>query len=552
MTGAWTALLLALPTARAAEPTAYALLVGSNRPGAGQQPLQHAVTDAERMRAVLTELGDYPAGHVTVLADPDAQALRDALDALEARLEKHAARDEDTTVLFYYSGHARASGLNLGTEEVPLRELRARLEALPATVRLVVLDACQSGALAQAKGATPAADFSYSSLETLQAEGTVVMASSSAEELSQESALLQGGFFTHHLVAGLRGAADQDLDGRVDLREAYGYAYRATLQSTTATAVGGQHATLQLDLSGQGEMILTRPVQASARLALPPALAGELLVSHAASGAIALELHKAPGEAMQLALPAGSYAVLLRSPGERGAWGCPLNLPEDTVTPWDDRGCRRIAPDAVAARGDGTATLSRDRLEQLHLELGVGYGFAAPSPYTERLHDFSYDGAVSPTSWTLSASIGVRGPLSLVVSGGMLELADFRREFNTSGAEADAVRDTFGWRTYRLGVSPRASLALLDGWVLPYAQAGAGLALARSTLHIDSEPEFTELAWGPLVSAAAGIQVMPGRRHRVGAFLQGEYAYAPTLDNLLGDTHISGGPVLSVGLRAGR
>jgi hypothetical protein len=30
-------------------------------------------------------------------------------------------------VVFYYSGHARASALNLGDEELPLGDLRARL-----------------------------------------------------------------------------------------------------------------------------------------------------------------------------------------------------------------------------------------------------------------------------------------------------------------------------------------------------------------------------------------------------------------------------------------
>ena len=544
------AALLLSGAAEAAEPVGYALLVGSNQPGPGQQPLQHAVTDAARMQAVLTELGGYADGHVVMLADPSAAALDGALDALEERLRAHADRDEDTVVVFYYSGHARASGLNLGAEEVPLAGLRERLEGLPATVRLVVLDACQSGALARAKGAAPAAEFSHSSVLSLQAEGTAVIASSSAGELSQESASLQGGFFTHHLVAGLRGAADGDGDGRVDLDEAYRYAYRGTLQSTAATAVGGQHPVMQSDLERTGDMILTRPAQARARLALPADLSAELLLTHAESGAVLAEVHKAAGAPMQIALPAGRYATILRAEGQPPR-SCPLTLAEDQLTAWDGRGCRRLAPGAVAVRGDGSAAAySRERRELLHLELSGGYMPAeVATPYTARLEDFSYDGTPSPLSYTISAAWSLRGPLSLVVGGGMMEDARYARTFNLDGEED---RDTFCWRTWRLGVSPRASYALgRSGWLVPYAQAGVGVAMATSAFQLHDEEEVTiERQWGPMVSVAAGVQAMGPRRH-LGLFAQGEYATAPVLDNLVGDRHVSGGPILSVGLRAG-
>ena len=63
-----------------------------------------------------------------------------------------------------------------------------------------------------------------------------VLASSTASELSQESEALRASYFTHHLLSGLRGAADADRDGRVTLSEAYRYAYNRTLVATAATA----------------------------------------------------------------------------------------------------------------------------------------------------------------------------------------------------------------------------------------------------------------------------------------------------------------------------
>ena len=95
------------------------------------------------------------------------------------------------------------------------------------------------------------------------------MASSTAEELSQESDAFKGSYFTHHLVTALRGAGDTDGDGRVSLDEAYRYAYRRTLASTARTKVGEQHVTLETDLAGQGEIPVTFPAEASAKLDLP-------------------------------------------------------------------------------------------------------------------------------------------------------------------------------------------------------------------------------------------------------------------------------------------
>src|SRR5205085_2833919 len=170
---------------------------------------------------------------------------------------------------FYYSGHAKANAFSLGENELAIATLREKLRAIPSTLTLVVLDACQSGQFARTKGTEPAADFSFNSVSRLTTKGIAVMASSSAQELSQESDELRSSYFTHHLVVGLRGAADADGDGRVSLDEAYRYAYRRTLASTAQTQVGGQHVTLETDLAGQGEVPVTYPADARSQLELP-------------------------------------------------------------------------------------------------------------------------------------------------------------------------------------------------------------------------------------------------------------------------------------------
>src|SRR5688500_6200215 len=189
-------------------PAALPLVVGSNLGGAAQPPLRYAENDARHMAALLRELGGYRPDHVQLALHPTRAQLYAALDVLTARAVTEAGAGRRPRVFFYYSGHARSSALNLGDEDVPLAELRERLIGLSDGLTIVVLDACQSGSFSRVKGAEPSADFSYNSLARLSATGVAVLASSSASELSQESDRLGSGYFTHHLLVGLRGAGD--------------------------------------------------------------------------------------------------------------------------------------------------------------------------------------------------------------------------------------------------------------------------------------------------------------------------------------------------------
>ena len=128
-------------------PPSYALVVGSNRGGDGQEDLLFAHEDARRVASVLTEVGGYEAPRTVVVLDPDREGLLAALARIRESVSAHAERGEPSVFLFYYSGHARARALSLGVDELPLPELRERLADMPATVTLAILDACQSGAI---------------------------------------------------------------------------------------------------------------------------------------------------------------------------------------------------------------------------------------------------------------------------------------------------------------------------------------------------------------------------------------------------------------------
>ena len=526
--------------------TAYAVVIGSNQAGPGQVPLRYALDDARRVRDVMVELGGYDLANVAFLGDPDRDDVMEILDLYQERIRAHRVQEEDTVFFFYYSGHAKAQALNLGPDELALSELDARLAGIDAGVTLAVLDACQAGALSDIKGATPAADFSYNAAAGLNTRGMVVLASSTATELSQESEDLGGSYFTHHLVTGLRGAADQDTNGQVTLSEAYSYAYNRTLVSTAETAVGSQHVTLETELKGKGEMVLSHPSRAEATLRLPLELEAELLIYGAENRVVSAELHKAPGSPMSLALVPGVYEALLREDGE--LYRCELELPVGATTFY--RGSCELVPQVTNV--DIKGTIVQERLERFMVELGAAGGRRMESDFTDRLDEFGFDWNTPRPIFEFTGSLAwtARPYLGAVLSVGAIEYAGREREFD----DEESTVHTFEWQTWRAALQARGSLPLLHGWLTPYLQGGAGPAVGLTRYEDPSDDyQERERQWGWHLTGAAGLQFMPTteRFRHVGLYHQIEYSYAPVVHNLIGDVHDSGGVAVSMGLRAG-
>ncbi|MEQ1504907.1 MAG: caspase family protein, partial [Myxococcota bacterium] len=166
------ALLLAGSSSVAQAAPSRAVVVGSNRAGVGQVPLRWAGADADRVAAVLTELGGFAPEAVERLQDPSPDELIAAIDRAAEALA--AEGPEGGRFVFYYSGHARSGSLTLGPDELSIDVLDLALEAVPAQQTLAVLDACQAGEPGVAKGAVPAAQFSFVSVAGLSTTGTAV------------------------------------------------------------------------------------------------------------------------------------------------------------------------------------------------------------------------------------------------------------------------------------------------------------------------------------------------------------------------------------------
>ncbi|MCK6575145.1 caspase family protein [Myxococcota bacterium] len=286
--------------------TRWALVVGANDGGTDRPRLRFAAADADAFAEVMVRYGGVERGRAVVLREPRQAALREAIAALGRRIGAGtAARSE---VVFYYSGHSDEQGLLLAGERLPYGELRAAIEALPAQVRIAVVDSCASGAMIRAKGGERRPAFLVDQANAVR--GTAVLASASADEAAQESDRVGASFFSHALLTGLRGAADVTGDDRVTLNEAYQFAFAETLGRTQQSALGPQHASYDIQLVGQGDVVLTDLSAVSARLLLEERIDGRIYV-RGAGGALVAELRKPAGRAVQLGLAPGEYEVLV-------------------------------------------------------------------------------------------------------------------------------------------------------------------------------------------------------------------------------------------------
>jgi hypothetical protein len=298
--------LLALP-AFAADGRWLALVVGENRGLVSEETLRFAERDAARMQTALVEVGGFRSEDVEVLAGANAETLGAALARLEARLQEGPVE----RLFVYVSSHSGDGALHLAGTNFPLSGLVEFLKRAPVQVGVLVVDACQSGRVTRLKGVRPSA-APLTKMEASGVEGRVLISASGADEYAQESDALGGSYFTHYLVAGMRGAADASRDGKITLDEAYGWAWARTIEATFSTRGGVQRPAYSVDLRGSGQLVIAEPARATSRLTLDVKPAGHWLIVADANKQLVADVEKGEGP-MTLAVAPGSYRVQLRT-----------------------------------------------------------------------------------------------------------------------------------------------------------------------------------------------------------------------------------------------
>lgn len=492
-------LLLSLPVR--AERRA-ALVVGDNEGDARETPLRYAEADAVRMRDALVQVGGVLAQDVVLLRGPSPRVLREAMAALLARFSREAWGREDRLVV-YVSSHAGEGELHLGGARFPMGELRRFVEAAPVGVALLLVDACDAGSVMRAKGLV-AADGRTIVVPEMSVTGRVVIASASPGEASFESESLGGSLFTHHLVAGLRGAADASRDGRVTLQEAYAYAYARTVESAAAVRAGQQTPTFDVVLAGHGELVVAEPGRARSRLRLELGQPGEWLVT-SLDGGLVTRFVKGVGPAT-LALEPGIYRLRTR---EGDTWL------EGTVSVTDGQ-------EQPVTAGD----LLRWRLESPHRK-GAG---PEESPRTLLGVWGSFGGGVVPNLGLLAGwAVGARRH-SQPDPGGAAWLA-------SAGLAHRVGRATVGSLVEReIGLSLGLGRQVPVGPVHARALLGAGALAARQ----EGLPE-TRLALVPRASLELGLAWPLAGPWRLDALVEAGGAWVRTNRGAGPSTWVSGG-----------
>jgi len=327
-------------------PLVYAIIVGNND-GLGMLPqLSFADDDAlgfydlavslapEENVALLTELDvdtwrriQGAGGRPPPFLPPTRARLLEVLRLYKEQIAAaRAARPERPVHLyFFFSGHGERGYFFLKRKGGPLAsaaftgtDLERSFSDSPATQNWLFIDACKSQSLFVPKG--PAADDELGpdfgslieKLDRAVARAPVgVLTSTVSDRPAGEARDIRGGYFSHVLTSGLRGAADADSDGVVR------YGELAAFVSFHTRRIAGQRPWFRPPM-GKLDAPLIRLQGRGDLLEVLPGVGGHLVVLDGAGSRIVLEAHKTAAQHTRLILTPGSYRVVWLQGRDRG------------------------------------------------------------------------------------------------------------------------------------------------------------------------------------------------------------------------------------------
>lgn len=180
--------------------------------------------------------GALPTDQIRLLVDEDA-THRNIIMAMK---DIYLRADENDLVLFYFSGHGlQGAFLPVDYDGFDHRlehyEIRDALLMTRARHKIVIADACHSGSLSigtenpsmasRSGGIDDKLRSYYRAIDEAHA-GTALLLSSKGIEYSLEDGGLRSGVFSHFLIKGLSGKADNDGDAMVSIQELFDYVHR--------------------------------------------------------------------------------------------------------------------------------------------------------------------------------------------------------------------------------------------------------------------------------------------------------------------------------------
>ncbi|MEZ4319528.1 MAG: caspase family protein [Myxococcota bacterium] len=468
------------------------VFVGNNAGRPSEQELIFAAADARKMRDLFEQFGGVQ--DVVLLENEPRRAVVGALQGLHKRIVDARNQGDHTTLFFYYSGHGDKDALHLGSTDLTHVELRSLLDDSGADVRIAMLDACQSGGVIRAKGGTRGPSFDFA-VDVVSAKGTAFLTSSAASELSQESAEVGGGFFTHYLHSALLGAGDANRDGEVTLPEAYQYVYGSTVFGTR-DAQRAQTPEFDFDLTGAGSIAMTTLEEATSKLSFLGDLSGTYSVWDESRKRYVAEVDGSGP--LHLAVRPGNYFVHKRMPGWVDEAEYQVRRGETRTVVQED--FVSVAYEQTAARGDLDRVVRRAKLPDLSLRMKLGgrtfgQGTVVGSQYIPEHGligvEARFQNGTSGTFWSLDFETGGGpGTLQFAERGGIPVIVQAYSGAATFGFSSKPALFRFGMggraqiigftRTFVDGTAePQGSISLAPG-----IQGWAGIHPGRAVFEL--------------------------------------------------------------------
>lgn len=495
----WLVLIIMLASSPAwADTRRLAIVLGNNVGNDTSAALHFAELDATKLSQALVDLGGVDAADLHLLHGNTVAEVRAVFERATKQVATwHARPDTRVVLVFYFSGHSDGEALELGSDRLNFAQLRRWLADTGADVRVVIVDSCMSGAMLAVKGGRPGPGFQIRLNDTVATNGEALLTSSAANEMALESKEIRGSYFTHHLVSGLRGAADLSGDGNVTLGEAYQYAFARTVSATSATMFGPQHPAYDYRLTGEGELVLASSAHPSARITLPEDFDRVLLV-HRARDQVIAELPR--GASRTLVVPPATYTVR--------AWRKGVAYEAVAVVP--DGGARTVRGDELAVtllapaatKGsrprDATTTLSVVGGWQRAVADGVGLGAVSAS--------------VGVNGWRATAEVGTargmgfRETESALLAGYVVghDAGSLRGEVGLQVGGGFVTQHRDGGGRFSSATASAVPLVGLSLAVHPRVSLRGEMRLAATGLKVDGDVSVAWL-WGAYAGVSIGL-----------------------------------------------
>jgi hypothetical protein len=293
------------------------VFISSNNGLSTEEALRYTAKDASDMAEVMLKYGSFTEEHIYKVHN---KSVDHVLKILEQVSQKVAVWQRDSLVqslfLVYYSGHGSSDALHINKKKLYKQTLLAIMHTIPADLKVLVLDACESGGFTRVKGRNLFAKHSILAPERLENRGTVILTSSAQNEYSRESSKYKGSVFTHHFINGVRGMADYDEDGDITLWEAFKYAHMATQSEQMWGQKHLQNPSFDMDVTGAKPFVISKISKGNTTLILKNLMVPFVDIYKSSDGSFITRIVPSKGKTAQYILPKGNYALQTRINGK--------------------------------------------------------------------------------------------------------------------------------------------------------------------------------------------------------------------------------------------